>query len=131
MRIRPVWAFVVAAAFSVAARAQEDEEGSGAPQSRQMKTAVMFYERGDDMQAMDRFMDILVKGDPSERASANEYLNLITHRMNIGTKDFKRPSPPPAIAGWRRSRKSNSVISACPRSCPATRSRPSGRNQKS
>ncbi|MCX5794527.1 MAG: hypothetical protein NTY77_03410, partial [Elusimicrobia bacterium] len=61
-----------------------------------MKTAIMFYERGDDMQAMDRFMDLLVKGDPSERAMANEYLNLITHRMNIGTKDFKRTPPPAA-----------------------------------
>ena len=61
-----------------------------------MKTAIMFYERGDDMQAMDRFMDILVKGDPPERATANEYLNLITHRMNVGTKDFKRTAPPAA-----------------------------------
>jgi len=96
MRIRPIWAVAVAATFAVAALAQEDEEGSGAHQSHQMKTAVMFYERGDDMQAMDRFMDILVKGDPSERAMANEYLNLITHRMNVGANDFKRPSPPPA-----------------------------------
>lgn len=96
MRIRLVWAFAAAAALSVAALAQEDGEDSGTGQSRAMKTAIMFYEKGDDMQAMDRFMDILVKGDPGERASANEYLNLITHRMNVGSKDFKRPAPPPS-----------------------------------
>jgi len=96
MRIRLVWAFAAAATLTVAALAQEDEENSGSGQSRAMKTAIMFYEKGDDMQAMDRFMDILVKGDPSERAMSNEYLNLITHRMNVGTKDFKRPAPPAA-----------------------------------
>ena len=95
MRFRIFWCLPAAALVAAAALAQGDESSDGGP-SRAMKTAVMFYERGDDMQAMDRFMDILVKGDPSERAMANEYLNLITHRMNVGTKDFKRPSPPPA-----------------------------------
>jgi outer membrane protein OmpA-like peptidoglycan-associated protein len=93
MRIRVLWSLPAVALCAAAALAQGDSDGGP---SRAMKTAIMFYERGDDMQAMDRFMDILVKGEPSERAMANEYLNLITHRMNIGTKDFKRPSPPPA-----------------------------------
>lgn len=49
-----------------------------------MQNAIRFYESGDDMQALDRFMEILTKGDPAERSMANEYLNLLTHRMNAG-----------------------------------------------
>ena len=94
MGIRLICA-LAAVVFAAVARAQDD----GPSQSREMKTAIMFYDRGDDMQAMDRFMDILLKGDPAERPMANEYLNLIPQRMNVGAKDFKRPaSPPPAAA---------------------------------
>ncbi len=71
--------------------AQDDESGGGL--SRQMRLAVHFYEQGEDIQAMDRFMEILTKGDPSERSMANEYLNLITHRMN--TSGGKGGSPEP------------------------------------
>ncbi|MBI4060090.1 MAG: OmpA family protein [Elusimicrobia bacterium] len=60
----------------------QDEERGGAGLSRPMLIAVRFYEQGEDIQAMDRFMEILTKGDPSERSMANEYINLITHRMN-------------------------------------------------
>ncbi len=65
-----------------------------------MRTAVHFYEQGEDIQAMDRFMEILTKGDPSERSMANEYINLITHRMNSvggggGNPAPKAPAPPP------------------------------------
>ncbi|MCM2305465.1 MAG: hypothetical protein NDJ72_12225, partial [Elusimicrobia bacterium] len=63
-------------------RAQSDDESGGAGLSRPMQIAVRFYEQGEDIQAMDRFMEILTKGDPSERSMANEYINLITHRMN-------------------------------------------------
>ena len=42
---------------------------------------------------MDRFMEILTKGDPSERTMANEYLNLITQRMNSGGGKGGSPSP--------------------------------------
>ncbi|MCR4296383.1 MAG: hypothetical protein NUW21_12670, partial [Elusimicrobia bacterium] len=62
--------------------AQSDDESGGAALSRPMQLAVRFYEQGEDIQAMDRFMEILTKGDPSERSMANEYINLITHRMN-------------------------------------------------
>ena len=65
-------------------RAQSDDESGGAGLSRPMQIAVRFYEQGEDIQAMDRFMEILTKGDPSERSMANEYINLITHRMNTG-----------------------------------------------
>lgn len=64
------------------ALAQSDDESGGAGLSRPMQIAVHFYEQGEDIQAMDRFMEILTKGDPSERSMANEYINLITHRMN-------------------------------------------------
>ncbi|MBI4377051.1 MAG: hypothetical protein HY549_11440 [Elusimicrobia bacterium] len=52
--------------------------------SRQMRMAIRDYEKGDDLNAMDRFMEILTSGAPGERAMANEYMNLITHRMSTG-----------------------------------------------
>ena len=33
--------------------------------SRQMRLGIMFYERGEDAQAMDRFMDVLTRGEAS------------------------------------------------------------------
>jgi outer membrane protein OmpA-like peptidoglycan-associated protein len=74
-------------------RAQTDEENSGTGLSRPMQIAVHFYEQGEDIQAMDRFMEILTKGDPSERSMANEYINLITHRMNTGGGAGGAPAP--------------------------------------
>ncbi|NNN05863.1 MAG: hypothetical protein HKL90_08185 [Elusimicrobia bacterium] len=47
-----------------------------------MRSAIHLYEVGDDMESMNRFMDILTHGDPSERPMANQYLNLITKRMS-------------------------------------------------
>ncbi|MDD5656783.1 MAG: hypothetical protein PHF00_05960, partial [Elusimicrobia bacterium] len=83
---------ILAASCAGTARAQEpDPSVSG--MSRLMQSAVMFYERGEDLEAMDRFMEVLTKGEPSERPMANEYLNLITHRMNVGNKDFQAPAP--------------------------------------
>ncbi len=73
--------------------AQDDDGGAGL--SRPMRVAVRFYEQGDDMQAMDRFMEILTKGDPSERSMANEYINLITHRMNSSGGAAGSPAPKP------------------------------------
>ncbi len=72
--------------------AQTEDEG-GAALSRPMTLAVRFYEQGEDIQAMDRFMEILTKGDPSERSMANEYINLITHRMNTGGGASGAPAP--------------------------------------
>jgi len=88
---------IIAAVFlSLAAprvRAEADDDGAGAALSRPMKIAVRFYEQGEDIQAMDRFMEILTKGDPSERSMANEYINLITHRMNSGGGGAGSPAP--------------------------------------
>lgn len=85
--------------------AQDDAGGAGV--SRAMRVAIRFYEQGEDMQAMDRFMEILTKGDPSERSMANEYINLITHRMNHSGGASGAPAgrptdglpPPPAGQG--------------------------------
>ncbi|PIR19698.1 MAG: hypothetical protein COV48_00550, partial [Elusimicrobia bacterium CG11_big_fil_rev_8_21_14_0_20_64_6] len=74
-------------------RAQSDDEGAAL--SRPMRIAIHFYETGEDIQAMDRFMEILTKGDPSERSMANEYINLITHRMNGSGGAGGAPAPRP------------------------------------
>ncbi|PIS46797.1 MAG: hypothetical protein COT17_06745 [Elusimicrobia bacterium CG08_land_8_20_14_0_20_51_18] len=52
--------------------------------SREMEQAIRLYQEGKDNDAMDRFMDILVKGSPSEKSLANEYISKITLRMNTG-----------------------------------------------
>jgi outer membrane protein OmpA-like peptidoglycan-associated protein len=79
------------ALVAVDGSAQMDGEQDTSNLSRPMRTAILFYERGDEMQAMDRFMEILTKGDPAERPMANEYISLITQRMNAGSADFKAP----------------------------------------
>lgn len=116
---------VLTAAFLAASgparvRAAEEDQRSGL--SRQMRNAIRFYEAGDDMQAMDRFMDILTKGDPNERAAANEYINLITHRMNSGGADFK-PAPKSAAAEDEKPRASRPAVDMdvdpAPRRAPA------------
>ncbi|MFI5360451.1 MAG: OmpA family protein [Elusimicrobiota bacterium] len=86
---------IVAAVFAVLPFARGQEDGDArAGLSHQMKTAIHFYEQGDDMQAMDQFMEILTKGDPTERSMANEYINLLTHRMNTGGGAGGNPAPP-------------------------------------
>ena len=87
---------VVAACLAVLPRARGQDDDARAGLSRSMRTAVHFYEQGDDMQAMDRFMEILTKGNPSERSMANEYINLITHRMNGASGAGGGPAPAPA-----------------------------------
>ena len=57
--------------------------------SRSMEQAIRLYHEGDDTEAMDRFMEILVKGTPSEKALANEYITKITLRMNTGVNTMK------------------------------------------
>lgn len=94
-------ALVVAAFIGLAAPpvlAQSDEESGGAGLSRPMQIAVHFYEQGEDIQAMDRFMEILTKGDPSERSMANEYINLITHRMNTAGGAAGSPKAKPGVS---------------------------------
>lgn len=54
--------------------------------SKQMRLAIDLFERGDDLEAMDRFMEVLTRGSPNERPMANDYINLISQRMAIGTR---------------------------------------------
>jgi outer membrane protein OmpA-like peptidoglycan-associated protein len=54
-----------------------------------MEQAIRLYHDGQDNEAMDRFMDILVKGTPSEKALANEYISKITLRMSTGIKNVE------------------------------------------
>lgn len=75
----------------------QDADGTRYGISKQMRMAIEMYEKGDDLDAMDRFMEILVKGDPAERPMANQYLNLITQRMAIGSKIDGRPPSGPAV----------------------------------
>ncbi|MDE2290524.1 MAG: hypothetical protein KGL53_00470, partial [Elusimicrobia bacterium] len=85
------WLLATVLVLPCAARAQAD-----APRlSKDMRLAVDMYRKGDDLGAMDRFMEILVKGEPAERSMANDYLNRITHRMATGSK---LENPPPAAA---------------------------------
>ncbi len=72
----------------------QQEGGMNTSVSRSMRTAIQFYNKGDDTQAMDRFMEILTKGDPSERSMANEYINLITQRMNTSGGYGGSPAAP-------------------------------------
>ncbi len=66
--------------------------------SRSMEQAIRLYHEGQDTEAMDRFMDILVKGTPSEKALANEYISKITLRMNTGVNTVKdRGAEPSAL----------------------------------
>lgn len=58
----------------------------GTGMSRSMEQAIRLYHEGQDNEAMDRFMDILVKGTPSEKAIANEYISKITMRMSTGVQ---------------------------------------------
>ncbi len=81
--------------FQPALSAQSDRS-SGV--SRSMEQAIRLYHDGQDTEAMDRFMDILVKGTPSEKALANEYISKITLRMNTGVNTVKdRGAEPSAL----------------------------------
>ncbi|HOI42532.1 MAG TPA: hypothetical protein PK523_06250, partial [Elusimicrobiales bacterium] len=80
-----IGAFCAAAAVSLAVLAAPQAEVSGQIPpgvSRPMEQAIRLYHERKDNDAMDRFMDILMKGTPSEKALANEYINRITLRMS-------------------------------------------------
>lgn len=74
----------LAVAFAFFAAGRSVVSGQQIPQgvSRPMEQAIRLYHQGQDNEAMDRFMDILMKGTPSEKALANEYINKITLRLN-------------------------------------------------
>jgi outer membrane protein OmpA-like peptidoglycan-associated protein len=80
-------AFAAAGPMSTGLSAQSEPSRGGV--SRGMDQAIRLYHDGQDTEAMDRFMDILVKGTPSEKALANEYITKITLRMNTGVNTVK------------------------------------------
>ena len=93
--------FAAAGPFAPAAGAQSGKSAV----SRSMEQAIRLYHEGQDTEAMDRFMDILVKGTPSEKALANEYISKITLRMNTGVNTVKdRGSEPTTLSEVSTSR---------------------------
>ncbi len=86
--------------FAVSGRLPSDLcAQSASASSRAMEQAIRLYNNGQDSDAMDRFMDILVKGSPSEKALANEYISKITLRMNSGVPTVKdRGAQPTALS---------------------------------
>lgn len=99
--------------------AQESDPDARAGLSRTMRLGVHFYEKRDDVQAMDRFLEVLMKGDPSERPMANEYINLITHRMNTGDRLPMSPRPNPPVTASRAARAAAPAPAAKPASAAA------------
>jgi len=65
--------------------------------SQEMQQAIRAYQKGDDLSAMDGFMDILTSGVPSERTMANEYLNLLTRRMDLKARQGAVGEPQNAV----------------------------------
>jgi len=65
--------------------------------SQEMQRAIRDYQKGDDLSAMDGFMDILTSGVPSERTMANEYLNLLTRRMDLKARQGAVGEPQNAV----------------------------------
>ncbi len=84
-------ALVYSGPLSVPLAAQAARSGV----SRSMDQAIRLYHEGQDSEAMDRFMDILVKGTPAEKALANEYISKITLRMNTGVNTIRGGSAGP------------------------------------
>lgn len=106
---------IVAAILCVPCAQAQEDDGSRAGLSRAMNVAIRFYEQGEDLEAMDRFMEIMTKGDPAERSMANDYLNLISHRMNTGGGAGGNPAPP------RRGARIDSIDAPAPAPAPAAR----------
>src|SRR5271156_5439632 len=82
----------------------QQEYGPAAGMSRQMQQGVRLFDAGHDTEAMDLFLEVLTHGIPEERPLANEYLNLITQRMNVGgaMQPLQLSSiPGPSMGGYR------------------------------
>gem|GEM_PF-757250 len=92
-----LFALLLTAAGSFSAlNSQGVKRGQGL--SRSMEQAIRLYHEGEDSEAMDRFMNILVRGTPAEKSLANEYISRITLRMNTGVQTLKG-QPPDLPAG--------------------------------
>ncbi len=112
---------VFLAAFAAAAgplSAALSAQAANSSISRSMDQAIRLYHEEQDTEAMDRFMDILVKGTPSEKALANEYITKITLRMNTGVNTTKdRGAEPTTLTEVSQPKPAGQ--SSAPRSQPA------------
>lgn len=84
------------------------QENGGSGMSRSMEQAIRLYRAGETTEAMDRFMDILVKGSPSEKALANEYISKITIGMNTGVTGINDDDTDAGLAAVRKQNKTKS-----------------------
>jgi outer membrane protein OmpA-like peptidoglycan-associated protein len=81
--------------------------GQEPPLSRDMQLGIFYFKKGEDSEAMDRFIEVLNAGNPTERTLANQYLNRITRRLSgtesVPQKPAQKPeektsSPPSSTA---------------------------------
>lgn len=91
MRVLPLAVFFVLAA-GLPSRAQREAPKTGSI-TRSMEQGIRLYHDGQDNEAMDRFMEILTKGTPSEKSLANEYIQKITLRLNTGVGTLRDKGP--------------------------------------
>src|SRR3989339_2110706 len=91
MRLKISARLFICLLLSLALKSMGQTDYSGNGLSRSTEQAIRLYHEGQDNEAMDRFMDILVKGTPSEKSLANSYISRITLRMNTGIPSQKDP----------------------------------------
>lgn len=89
-------------------------QNSGSGMSRSMDQAIRLYRAGENTEAMDRFMDILVKGSPSEKALANEYISKITMGLNTGVYGVNDDDNTAGLAAVRQQNDSKRVAAGRP-----------------
>ncbi|MCR4819521.1 MAG: OmpA family protein [Elusimicrobiales bacterium] len=94
--------FLSAVIFLTSAIPAVAQEDSSSGMSRSMDQAIRLYRAGESTEAMDRFMDILVKGSPSEKALANEYISKITMGMNTGVTGINDDDTDAGLAAVRQ-----------------------------
>src|SRR4051812_36114247 len=73
--------------------------------SRTMQQAISLYEKGKDQEALDRFIDVLSRGETDEKTLASDYITKINLRMSSSqaasrtpqaSAPVKAPAPKPA-----------------------------------
>lgn len=85
----------------LSAETLDPAQNANSEMSDEMRSAIKLFDDGNDSDAMDRFLEVLTQGRPSERPLANEYLNLLAQRMSVnGT--FPPPAPAEPAAPYAR-----------------------------
>ena len=95
--------------------------GAEPPLSRDMQLGIFYFKKGEDSEAMDRFIEVINGGNPTEISLANQYLNRITRRLS-GTESVpKKPAQKPE----------EKTSSPLPSSAPASPAKPVSRSNRS